>query len=76
MLFLTGQINDLSNEDLKRNLILWPQQVEKMMEEQRAWVAYSQNVLYPLWLEYIALRQLKETFTFRGNNLKRAGHNI
>src|SRR6056297_2662417 len=35
MLFTTGMINQLSNEELKRRLILWPQQVEEMMEEQR-----------------------------------------
>lgn len=69
MLFSTGMINDLSNEELKRNLILWPQQVEEMMEEQRARSASAQNVLFPLLYEYVAMREVHEKFTFRDYNL-------
>ena len=36
MLFTSGKIDDLSNTELKKLLILWPWMVEEMLEEQRA----------------------------------------
>lgn len=69
MLFSTGMINDLNKEELKRNLIKWPQQVEEMMEEQRARIILNSRVLTPLVMEYVAVRGVNEQFKFRGYNL-------
>lgn len=71
MLFTTGMINQLTDEELKRRLILWPQQVEEMMEEQRARVIGYSDVLNPMLMKYIAVRSVYEKFSFRGYNLQK-----
>jgi hypothetical protein len=65
-LFSTGMINDLQNEDLKQRLLLWPQQVEEMMEEQRSRQSLYLQFLEPLLLEYVAIREIFELISFRG----------
>lgn len=65
MLFTTGMINELTNEDLKRRLIEYPQQVEEMMEEQRARIRL-QEIYIPLQYKYVAVREVSESFDFRG----------
>jgi len=71
MLFTTGMINQLSNEELKRRLILWPQQVEEMMEEQREPVKGYSDTLFPLMRKYVAVRSVYENFSFRGYNMQK-----
>jgi hypothetical protein len=68
-LFSTGMINDLKDEDLKQRLLIWPQQVEEMMEEQRSRLEIYFNYLYPLLLKHVALREIYEQMGFRGYNL-------
>ncbi|NBC05344.1 MAG: hypothetical protein GVY20_16795 [Bacteroidetes bacterium] len=70
MLFSTGMINDLQNEQLKQSLIQWPQQVEEMMEEQRARGLLRSSISQDLMFKYIAIRDVNEKFTFRGYELK------
>lgn len=69
MLFSTGMISELSNPELKRLLISWPQQVEEMMEEQRSRLGFYRNIIVPFLLEYIALREVYNEIVFRGYNL-------
>ena len=71
VLFSTGMINDLSNEELKQLLLLWPQQVEEMLEEQRGLNVLYNDVLRPLYYEYLSLRNINEAFEFRGYNIPR-----
>jgi len=66
VLFSTGMINDLKNEELKQRLLLWPQQVEEMMEEQRSRIAMRIDFFEPLLFKYVALREVFELFSFRG----------
>lgn len=66
VLFSTGMINDLKNEKLKQHLLLWPQQVEEMMEEQRSRLKLYESHIEPLLLKHIALREIYELFSFRG----------
>ena len=70
MLFSTGMINDLRNDELKRNLIKWPQQVEEMMEEQRSRFLVRSSFYNDLFIEYVAVREVNEKFTFRGYELE------
>lgn len=69
VLFNTGMINDIRNEDLKELLLLWPQQVEEMMEEQRVRGVLYLEILEPLLMKYIAVRELFELVKFRGYGL-------
>ena len=69
VLFTTGMINDLHDEELKGNLLLWPQQVEEMMEEQRTRLEIFENYLTPLFIKYVAIREIYEQQNFRGYNL-------
>ena len=69
VLFSTGMINDIKDEDLKQRLLIWPQQVEEMMEEQRTRIEIYHNFLYPILLKHVALREIYEQVRFRGYNL-------
>ena len=71
VLFTTGLINDLSNEELKQMLLLWPQQVEEMLEEQRGLNVLYNDVLRPLYYRYLSVRNIYEAFEFRGYNIPR-----
>jgi len=71
MLFTSGKINDLKNDQLKKDLIEWPQKVEEMMEEQRFRAALRSNVLLDLMMEYVAIRRIAESFEFREYGLRR-----
>lgn len=69
VLFTTGLINDLSSEELKQMLLLWPQQVEEMLEEQRGLNLLYNDVLRPLYFRYLSVRRINEAFEFRGYNI-------
>jgi hypothetical protein len=69
VLFSTGLINDIKNEELKRKLIEWPQQVEEMLEEQRMHNRLMDNEFKQLLAKYVALRAIYEKFNFRQYNI-------
>lgn len=69
VVFNTGLINDVKNEDLKRQLIEWPQRVEEMLEEQRMHNALIDNRLVPFYSEYVSMRDIYRKFNFRQYNL-------
>ncbi|PWN05765.1 DUF6090 family protein [Rhodohalobacter mucosus] len=69
VLFSTGMINDLSDEELKQLLLLWPQQVEEMLEEQRGLNILYNDILRPLYYNYLSMRNINEAFEFRGYNI-------
>ena len=66
VLFYTGIINDIKNENLKRQLIEWPQKVEEMLEEQRVINGSLIDEYRRLISKYIPLRLINEEFVFRG----------
>ncbi len=69
VVFDTGLINDVKNEELKRNLIEWPQIVEEMLEEQRMHNQLIDTRLVPFYSKYISMRDIYEKFDFRKYNL-------
>ncbi|WP_411766424.1 DUF6090 family protein [Winogradskyella sp. A3E31] len=65
VVFNTGLINDIKNENLKRQLIDWPQKVEEMLEEQRM----HNHLIDDQWIyhlsKYLSIRDIYEKFNFR-----------
>lgn len=66
VLFSTGKIDRISNQELKTKLLNWPQNVEEMMEEQRIRYDIFSSYLLPLQYRYLAIRHIFEKFNFRG----------
>ncbi|MFN1835215.1 DUF6090 family protein [Balneola sp. MJW-20] len=71
VLFNTGLINEISNEELKQLLLLWPQQMEEMLEEQRDLIRLYEQTLGPLYYKYLSMRSLSESFEFRDYQIQR-----
>lgn len=69
VLFNTGLINDINDEQLKRKLIEWPQIVEEMLEEQRMHNRIIDTKFIPLLSKYVSIRAIYEQFDFRQYNL-------
>ena len=69
VLFNTGLINDIKNEELKRQLVEWPQKVEEMLEEQRMFNQLIDNRWTPHITRYLSLRDIYEKFDFRQYNI-------
>jgi hypothetical protein len=69
VLFSTGLINDIKNEELKRKLIEWPQLVEEMLEEQRMHNTLLESEIRPFLASYVSLRAIYEKFDFRKYNI-------
>ncbi len=69
VVFYTGLINEVDNQELKRQLIEWPQLVEEMLEEQRMHNNLIDNRLVPFYSEKVSMRDIYEKFNFRQYNL-------
>ncbi|WGK65855.1 DUF6090 family protein [Croceiramulus getboli] len=69
VVFNTGLINDVKNENLKRQLIEYPQKVEEMLEEQRMHNILIDYRLVPFYSNYLAMRDIYRKFDFRQYNL-------
>jgi uncharacterized membrane-anchored protein YhcB (DUF1043 family) len=69
ILFNSGKINIISNDSIKNALVLWPQQVEDMTEDE----IYSSNIifkdLYPLLKRYISLYEINNNIKYKGLKL-------
>ena len=68
MLFSSGKINIIANDSLKANLITWPDNMEEMLEEQRALQDLVTNRLNPIISTYISSANLASSF--RSNSSK------
>ena len=66
MLFNTGRIDLIGNEELKNHLLKWPFLVEETLEEQRYLMEIDIQLGYPVADQYIAQSDLSRYFTFRG----------
>ena len=69
VVFNTGLINDIKNEQLKRQLVEWPQKVEEMLEEQRMFNELIDNHWTPHIAQHLSLRDIYEKFDFRQYNI-------
>jgi len=80
ILFNSGKINIISNDSIKNALVLWPQQVEDMTEDE----IYSSNVLYkdlyPLLKRYVSIYEINNNINYKGlklfNNQTQSSTNI
>lgn len=65
ILFNSGKINIITNDSIKNALVIWPQQVEDMTEDE----IYSSNVvynaLYPILKRYVPLLDVINSFQFK-----------
>jgi len=66
LLFNTGRIDLIGNEELKNHLLKWPFLVEETLEEQRYLMEIDIQLGYPVADQYIAQSDLSRYFTFRG----------
>ncbi|MCA6075059.1 DUF6090 family protein [Fulvivirga sedimenti] len=66
ILFNSGKINIISNDSIKNALVLWPQQVADITEDE----VYSSNALYnmvlPVVRQYVALYDVYRSIDYRG----------
>ena len=65
LLFTTGRIDLIRNEQLKNNLLKWPFLVEETLEEQRYLTEIDIHLGYPVADQFIAHSDLSRYFTFR-----------
>jgi hypothetical protein len=69
ILFNSGKINIISNDSIKNALVLWPQQVEDMTEDE----IYSSNILYkdlyPLLKRYVSIYDINNSINYKGLSL-------
>lgn len=65
VLFSTGEINEISNSQLKKLLLNWPQLVEEMMEEQRMRYDLYVSNFFPILNQHLSMRTLLENWTVR-----------
>jgi len=66
LLFNTGRIDLIGNEQLKNHLLKWPFLVEETLEEQRYLMEIDIRLGYPVADQFIAQSDLSRYFTFRG----------
>ncbi len=66
LLFNTGRIDLIANEQLKNHLLKWPFLVEETLEEQRYLMEIDIQLGYPVADQFIAQSDLSHYFTFRG----------
>ncbi|MDX1591963.1 MAG: DUF6090 family protein [Balneolaceae bacterium] len=62
MLFSSGKINTISNDSLKAKLIVWPDQMEEMFEEQRVIQDLVVHQLNPIIGRYIPYSTVSNNF--------------
>ena len=65
LLFNTGRIDLIGNEQLKNHLLKWPFLVEETLEEQRYLTEIDIRLGYPVADQFIAHSDLSRYFTFR-----------
>lgn len=69
ILFNSGKINIISNDSIKNALVLWPQQVEDITEDE----IYSSNILFnnlqPIVKRYVSLYDIYNSINFKGYKL-------
>jgi hypothetical protein len=65
LLFSTGRIDLIGNEQLKNNLLKWPFLVEETLEEQRYLMEIDIQLGYPVADHYISQSDLSRYFKFR-----------
>jgi hypothetical protein len=65
ILFNSGKINIISNDSIKNALVLWPQQIEDMTEDE----IYSSNIvynsLYPILKRYVPLLDITNSLQYK-----------
>ena len=65
ILFNSGKINIISNDSIKNALVIWPQQVEDMTEDE----IYSSNIvynsLYPILKHYVPLLDIINSVQYK-----------
>lgn len=65
ILFNSGKINIISNDSIKNALVIWPQQVEDMTEDE----IYSSNIvyteLYPILMRYVPLLDIVSSIQYK-----------
>ena len=65
ILFNSGKINIIDNNDIKNALVIWPQQVEDMTEDE----IYSSNVVYnslvPILKRYVPILDIVNALNFK-----------
>jgi hypothetical protein len=70
ILFNSGKINIISNNSIKNALVLWPQQIEDMTEDE----IYSSNIiynsLYPKLKQYVPLFDIVNSIQHKSKLLK------
>jgi hypothetical protein len=65
LLFNTGKIDIIENEDLKKDLLIWPWLVEEHLEETRTIQQSHMIKESPLLAQYISLADVHPYFNFR-----------
>lgn len=65
LLFNTGRIDLIGNEQLKNHLLKWPFLVEETLEEQRYLMEIDIHLGYPIADQFISQSDLSHYFTFR-----------
>ncbi len=65
ILFNSGKINIISNDSIKNALVLWPQQIEDIVEDE----IYSSNIIYnslqPLVNRYVSLYDIYTSINYK-----------
>jgi hypothetical protein len=73
ILFNSGKINIISNDSIKNALVIWPQQVEDMTEDE----IYSSNIiyndLYPILKRYVPLLDITNSIQYKFKLLNYSG---
>ncbi len=65
ILFNSGKINIISNDSIKNALVLWPQQVSDITEDEIYASHINFNELQPLVKRYVSLRKIYEKLNYK-----------
>ncbi|WP_370476951.1 DUF6090 family protein [Tamlana flava] len=65
ILFNSGKINIISNDSIKNKLVLWPQQVEDMTEDEVYGSNIVYNNLYPILKRYVSLYNVNNQLQYK-----------
>ena len=69
ILFNSGKINIISNDSIKNALVIWPQQVEDITEDE----IYSSNIIFndlqPIVKRYVSLYDIHNRINYKGLKL-------
>lgn len=65
ILFNSGKINIISNNSIKNNLVLWPQRVEDMTEDEIYGSNIVYNSLYPILKRHVALYNINNQLQYK-----------